>query len=141
MLLWIARPGFFIFMKVEMLYLSSFSHTHKVREMLSLKNTLLHNNLFSCSTGSRQNIRLWDSRLECLVLERNYLFSLNVVKFSAVCLMIKVISSLTLGAKGVWVAYLLCCTTKTMWMAGTQSKRTRKITIVKKCLSLLNYML
>lgn len=57
-LLWIASSGFFIFLKVEMLYLSSFSHTHKVREMLSLKNTLLYNHLFTCSTRSRQNIRL-----------------------------------------------------------------------------------
>ncbi|WVZ07416.1 hypothetical protein V8G54_020762 [Vigna mungo] len=51
-----------------------------------------------------QNIRLWDARLACLVLERNYLFSSDEVKFFVVWLMIKMISSLTLGAKGVRVA-------------------------------------
>jgi len=108
------RPGFFVFLKVEMWYLSCFSHTHKVREMLCLKNTFLHSYPFSCSTESRQNIGLWDARLACLFYWKGTIYFHQMwVNFFAVWLMIKIISSLTLLGQRVFE--LMCSPRQYAW--------------------------
>ena len=60
LLLWISRPSFFIFLKVEMPYLSSFSHTHNLgQENAQLEEYFATKSCSLLSTGSSSRQKIW----------------------------------------------------------------------------------